>query len=489
MVDTGMEGLPLMMVALAQAKTAEERTQILNSFDKAALEGSPPVPQNTMYTKEKMTSSLAKVLENNTEEGWKAYLKTVTLEVLEATPSFEACLEETFHTETNQTRVYSAMCSMFDRLKGLENKEKVPLKVKDTVALWTPICKGSPVLSQFLNSAVSRFLDGKADDALAAVTSFEGADVNSVCSALASCIDLRNFWVLRDSHDPSVARVLTSAIASFEQRLADAMVEHHRRAILSTLCVENWESFRPNRYKFQRCTPTVSMWVVNMVGMVGDEDGLLCLSDEKVRVSVLAKVFLATFETITNFYCRLPQHLSRGRWTQLRVDVLTLVCASMAFLKSKRLNLFQLDGFSRALDGHCTTLLGLLALLDAPVDAVIGSLSSMASDQGACYKYPSAGVKSLCEFLGVEEIVAAKAPLRFMSVSSSFCSLCGIEGFCTVEIGTGLWKALLEELPFSKKECLSIVSMRHELGSFDYPPLAEGQESDKAKLRDFLGVG
>ena len=150
MVDTGMEGLPLMMVALAQAKTAEERTQILNSFDKAALEGSPPVPQNTMYTKEKMTSSLAKVLENNTEEGWKAYLKTVTLEVLEATPSFEACLEETFHTETNQMRVYSAMCSMFDRLKGLENKEKVPLKVKDTVALWTPICKGSPVLSQFL---------------------------------------------------------------------------------------------------------------------------------------------------------------------------------------------------------------------------------------------------------------------------------------------------------------------------------------------------
>ena len=63
-----------------------------------------------------------------------------------------------------------------------------------------------------------------------------------------------------------------------------------------------------------------------------------------------------------------------------------------------------------------------------------------------------------------------------------------MENFCTVDIQINLWKSLLDQFPFTKTEALSIISFRHELGDFEYPPLSEEEKSGKTKLIEFLGI-
>ena len=396
MAEVETAGLPLLVVALSKAKSEGERADILHKFDQAALEKSLTLPPNTACTKEIALNNLKKVFSSKAQEDWEAYLENSALDVLETTPTFEDCLEETLKDEANKIKVYSAICNTF---KNISNDRDIPAKMKRAVALWTPICEKNPVLSQFLNSAVSQLLCDNSDFLWKTVP--KAADINFWMEALALYIDCLALWKHRQGHDTKVAQILASVVDVFEKKLTEALTNLYRSTILSTLCVENWTNFRPNRYKFLCCTPTITTWKMNMLGLIYDEDGFLCLSDETMRTSIFAKVFVSTFDVFTNSYCNIAQHISRGRWQQLRVDIFALVSIAIAFLKSKRFNLFQVDWFCKKIDRNCAILLGHFALLLGPVDIVVSSMSRLKNDEQSAYKYPSSSVKSFCNFLGI----------------------------------------------------------------------------------------
>jgi hypothetical protein len=490
--------LPMLFQALLQAGSDEERNALVKSFDNSLTLARPGL-QKAKTSRKVFLSFLTATALKGTAEGWKEFLGryvngggeegadsdvSVVADMIspECYDMFKddklrgktfAIMQEFFQPIIVQSEEYTSFQDDERALKKWEERAVAALQ------LWSPFSAQDATLSHCLDVAAGPTVLQYAQFELEAFKRKSAASPTKVLLDHCQRVDaLLTMWTKRTWHDADVASKLDATLSEMIAGVVVRAANMSRDAIITTLFYEPWDHYRPGRDKFSRCTSTISMWIVNM-GRLLEE----LLKLPRKQSLVFSQVFAECLATFVPLLCQLSEDVSRGRWPQYRIDVLTVLSASLAFMQT--ISLAEYPELFRDVDNMCTILLTNLALLYAPVDTVLAHLGTdyVIPAEIAC---PSPSLMSLREFLKVRPFpTVLTGPEILLLVDEVFCEEYRMSDFSTLDL-VPIWADILSSSPLSRVEASAIVSRRHEIKTYEYPPLTEEQDKDKVKLENYF---
>ena len=396
--------------------------------------------------------------------------------------------------------------------------------MEQQLSLWTPLCKTSETLSFLLHSAskqsvatLMRLLKESLatySASFSSSSSFEEGPMGTTSpSANITMLDdvkkyqylifhvcklasIQKNYSCVQQYDNKIFLKISENLKDYQNELIQSRVEWINNLVLKSILAEEWGHFKEPKDKFKRCSNGLSMYIVQMSRLVHE------LDDFPVYASVFQGVFERTFKRLACLYVEILSVVSRARILQYKVDVITLVLIGLHF--SYSFGPLGIQGINVLLNG----LLKTLALFVGPPDEAINYFRKSTSSAGiesrtghgffnweAFKNIFDVEIISISErFRNRDDIKTNKfIDPRFL-VQTVFSQNISMDRIYEINLDEIYVKALQVSVAQdgngrsdpSKTDSMMILSFRHEVRDFEYPPLTDDDEVAKQKLETFL---
>eukprot|EP00944_MAST-04C_sp_MAST-4C-sp1_P013440 g13440.t1 len=424
-------------------------------------------------------------------------------------------IHEKLLNDKHKTQFYSLLASSFEGTS--QDLESLSILVEQQLSLWTPLCKRSETLSFLLHSASKQSvatLMRLLKESLATDSAFEKGPMGTTSpSANITRLDdvkkcqylifhvcklasIQKNYSCVQQYDNKTFLKISENLKDYQNELIQSRVEWINNLVLKSILAEEWGHFKEPKDKFKRCSNGLSMYIVQMSRLVHE------LDDFPVYASVFQGVFECTFKRLASLYVEILSVVSRARILQYKVDVITLVLIGLHF--SYSFGPLGIQGINVLLNG----LLKTLALFVGPPDEAINyfrkstSGAEMESITGHGF-YNWEAFKNIfnVEIISISERFRNRDDIktnkfidpRFL-VQTVFAQNMSMDRIYEINLDEIYVKSLQLSVAGdgngrsdpSKADSMMILSFRHEVRDFEYPPLTDDDKVAKQKLETFL---